>query len=100
MTTQPRLKSKSDKNSERDGDRNYEKRSDKSFDKYSDKPWQWDYLSFRDTLTIQVIEKYSDKEKYREKKITFVEIGVLSGGSLFMWRNYFGKNARIISVVA
>ncbi len=37
MTTQPRLKSKSDKNSDRDGDRSYEKRSDKSFDKYSDK---------------------------------------------------------------
>ncbi len=35
MTTQPRLKSKSDKNS--DGDRSYEKRSEKSFDKYSDK---------------------------------------------------------------
>ena len=36
--------------------------------------------------------------KYRDKKITFVEIGVLSGGSLFMWRNYFGKDARIIGV--
>tara|TARA_B100000965_G_scaffold214815_1_gene179603 strand:- start:88 stop:918 length:831 start_codon:yes stop_codon:yes gene_type:complete len=36
--------------------------------------------------------------KFRGKKITFVEIGVLSGGSLFMWRNYFGDQARIIGV--
>lgn len=34
MTTQPRLKPKSDRNS--DTDRNFEKRSDKPFDKYSD----------------------------------------------------------------
>ena len=36
--------------------------------------------------------------KYRNQKITFVEIGVLEGGSLFMWRDYFGPNARIIGV--
>lgn len=35
---------------------------------------------------------------YRGKNITFVEIGVLGGGSLFMWRDYFGPNARIIGV--
>jgi len=35
---------------------------------------------------------------YRHKEITFVEIGVLAGGSLFMWRNYFGPKARIIGV--
>jgi 23S rRNA (guanosine2251-2'-O)-methyltransferase len=40
MTTQPRLKSKSDNNSDRphrDSDRKFEKRSDKPFDKYADK---------------------------------------------------------------
>mgnify|MGYP001454638828 CR=1 FL=1 len=36
--------------------------------------------------------------KYRGREITFVEVGVLGGGSLFMWRDYFGKNARIIGV--
>lgn len=51
MTTQPRLKSKSDKNSERD--RSYEKRSEKSFDKYSDQ--RSDNRSDRST------GKYTDK---------------------------------------
>lgn len=37
-------------------------------------------------------------EKYRDKEFTFIEIGVLSGGSLFMWRDYFGPKARIIGV--
>lgn len=36
--------------------------------------------------------------KFINKKITFVEIGTLNGGSLFMWRNYLGKNARIIGI--
>ena len=35
---------------------------------------------------------------YRNKKIIFVEVGVFSGGSLFMWRNFFGNNSRIIGV--
>ncbi len=36
--------------------------------------------------------------RYRGKKITFVEIGVLGGGSLFMWREFFGDQARIIGI--
>lgn len=35
---------------------------------------------------------------YRDKEITFVEIGVLGGGSLFMWRDFFGPKARIIGI--
>ena len=35
---------------------------------------------------------------YRGKEITFVEVGIFSGGSLFMWRNYLGPKARIIGV--
>ena len=36
--------------------------------------------------------------KFRNKKITVVEVGVFHGGSLQMWKEYFGKNARIIGV--
>ena len=54
------------------------------------------YYSLKYKNYFPVYEKLFSK--YRDKKITFVEIGVLSGGSLFMWRNYFGKNARIIGI--
>lgn len=36
--------------------------------------------------------------KYRGKKIVFVEFGIFAGGSLFMWREFLGANARIIGV--
>lgn len=36
--------------------------------------------------------------KYRNKKITFVEIGVLNGGSLLLWKKFFGDQARIIGI--
>ena len=45
---------------------------------------------------FQVYEEMFNK--YVGKKMTFVEVGVLQGGSLFMWREYFGKNARIIGI--
>ena len=35
---------------------------------------------------------------YKNKEITFVDIGVFSGGSLFMWKKFFGKRAKIIGV--
>ena len=35
---------------------------------------------------------------FRNKKCTIVEIGVLDGGSLFMWRKWLGKDARIIGI--
>ena len=36
--------------------------------------------------------------KYKNKKIILVEIGVLNGGSLQMWKEYLGGNARIIGI--
>ena len=37
-------------------------------------------------------------EKFRGKDITFVEIGVLNGGSLDVWKEYFSKKSRIIGI--
>ncbi len=54
------------------------------------------YLSNKHSSYFQTYGKLF--EKYRGKAITFVEIGVFSGGSLFMWRDYFGPQARIIGV--
>lgn len=54
------------------------------------------YLSIKHSSYFQV---YSDIfEKFRGTEIIFVEIGVLNGGSLFMWRDYFGNKARIIGI--
>lgn len=36
--------------------------------------------------------------KFRGKEVTFLEVGVFNGGSLNMWREYFGPQARIIGV--
>lgn len=54
------------------------------------------YLSIKHSSYFQVYEELL--AKYRNKKITFVEIGVFNGGSLFMWRSYFGPEARIIGI--
>jgi 23S rRNA U2552 (ribose-2'-O)-methylase RlmE/FtsJ len=37
-------------------------------------------------------------KKYINQKIVFIEIGVFNGGSLDLWRNFFGEKARIIGV--
>jgi len=54
------------------------------------------YLSFKRSSYFQVYEELL--ARYKGKKITFVEIGVLNGGSLYMWRSYFGPEARIIGI--
>lgn len=63
-----------------------------SLDSFQNSP----YLSVKHSTYFQA---YDDLlEEYKGKNITFIEIGVLSGGSLFMWRDYFGAQARIIGV--
>ena len=37
-------------------------------------------------------------KKFRKKKIIFVEVGVLNGGSLEMWKKYFHPKSRIIGI--
>ena len=37
-------------------------------------------------------------KKFRNKDITFVEIGIHNGGSLEIWRKYFTKNSKIIGI--
>jgi len=54
------------------------------------------YKSFKHSSYFEVYDELFSK--YRNKKITFIEIGVLRGGSLFMWRNFFGSKARIIGI--
>jgi|TARA_B110000438_G_scaffold298908_1_gene348016 hypothetical protein len=55
-----------------------------------------DQVSLKSDTYFQAYEEMFSK--YVGKKITFVEVGVLHGGSLFMWREYFGKDAKIIGV--
>jgi hypothetical protein len=55
-------------------------------------------------LSIKVDSYFQAYEQlfqpYVGKPIVFVEVGVLNAGSLFMWREYFGPQARIIGVDA
>lgn len=37
-------------------------------------------------------------QKYVDREVTIVEVGIFNGGSLFMWRNFFGPKARIIGI--
>ena len=54
------------------------------------------HVSYKHTTYFDSYDHFLSN--YRDKEITFVEIGVLDGGSLFMWRDYFGRKARIIGV--
>lgn len=54
--------------------------------RYIDK---WDHY-------FEIYERHFNR--YRGKEVVILEIGVSQGGSLQMWKNYFGKDARIIGI--
>lgn len=56
------------------------------------------YLSLKHSSYFPVYEELL--RKYRGRNITFIEIGVLNGGSLFMWRDFLGAAAHIIGIDA
>ena len=37
-------------------------------------------------------------KEFKNKPITFVEVGIFGGGSLFMWKKYFHPKSRIIGI--
>jgi 23S rRNA U2552 (ribose-2'-O)-methylase RlmE/FtsJ len=58
------------------------------------------YFEQNDKRLINKFDHYFDVyeryfSKFKNKKITIVEIGIYQGGSLQMWREYFGKEATI-----
>ncbi len=53
-------------------------------------------LSLKSDNYFEIYEKHL--KKFVGKEIIFVEIGVLNGGSLQMWKKFFGKKARIIGI--
>lgn len=54
------------------------------------------FLSIKHSSYFSVYERLLSQ--FVGKRFTFVEIGILNGGSLFMWREYFGDQARIIGL--
>ena len=37
-------------------------------------------------------------QEYKDKKVTFVEVGIDRGGSLFIWKDFFSNDSRIIGI--
>lgn len=54
------------------------------------------YLSIKYDTYFLVYEALL--QKYVDRDVTIVEVGIFNGGSLFMWRKFFGPKARIIGV--
>jgi hypothetical protein len=54
------------------------------------------FLSLKHESYFETYEELFSK--YKGAEITFVEVGILNGGSLFMWREFFGSHSKIIGV--
>jgi hypothetical protein len=59
----------------------------------------WEKSPYPSIKTSSYFPIYSKVfEHLRNKECTFIETGVLAGGSLFMWRKWLGEKARIIGI--
>jgi len=55
--------------------------------------------NYYSTKHIKYFKNYDEiLFSYKDKEITFVEIGVLNGGSLSIWKKFLGDKARIIGI--
>lgn len=61
------------------------------FEKYRQGPGIWKWNHYFDVY-------HRHLQKFVGQEVTILEIGVFSGGSLRMWRNYFGAGCRVIGV--
>ncbi len=61
------------------------------FDANVDGPGIWKWRHYFD-----IYDAYFSK--FVGQQVTIVEIGIYSGGSLGMWRSYFGKDAQIVGI--
>jgi hypothetical protein len=63
----------------------------------------WKYFSHNKGRVIHKWHHYFDVyhnhfQRFRGQPVTILEIGIFQGGSLQMWKKYFGRNARIYGV--
>lgn len=63
----------------------------------------WEALQFLGGKGLMKQDTYPDAyhrhfSRFQGSKVTILEIGVLCGGSLQMWRTYFGSRSRIIGL--
>lgn len=63
-----------------------------AYEAYADSPFR----TIKHSTYFQVYDYLFNV--YRGKPVTFLEIGVLGGGSLMMWRKFLGPKARIIGI--
>jgi hypothetical protein len=61
------------------------------FDAHTEGPGLWKWRHY-----FRIYERHL--AKFVGQEFTLVEVGIFSGGSLFMWREYFGAQCRIIGV--
>ena len=61
------------------------------FDDVRDGPGVWKWRHYFDVYTKHLA-------RFRGAPLTFIEVGVYSGGSLRMWRHFFGERARIVGI--